>query len=218
MSWLDVEDRNGLCNTLAQEDPRGAESMNIIERGKGFVRHLRELANRSAWDWRRCPHCGSTDTVNNGSRKLSPCTMEGRKEIKIQRHLCRSCGGSYSEESPLLVRRSWYARDVHRFAVDRWQHVGSSLPRTAELTRSLLGKQERRQIWNVFSKEPDEAEKCHLSQATVHRWLDSAGIEAKKTVPGQLEGVASSGQMGTDGLWARLLGGRRGWCWPLWTR
>ena len=36
--------------------------MNIIERGKAFVQHLWELANRSAWDWRRCPRCGSSDT------------------------------------------------------------------------------------------------------------------------------------------------------------
>jgi len=76
--------------------------MNIIERGKAFVQHLGELANRSAWDWRRCPHCGGTDTVRNGTRKVHPWTLEGRKEIRIQRHLCRWCKekGSYSEESP----------------------------------------------------------------------------------------------------------------------
>lgn len=185
--------------------------MNIIERGKQFVQHMRELASRSAWDWRRCPRCGSTDTVRYGTRRVHPWTMEGRTEVKIQRHLCRSCTAesgekrTYSEESPFLVRGSWYAREVHRFAVDHWQHAGSSLRRTVEFVRSLLGKQERWQIWRIFSAEPEEEEKCHLSHSTLDRWLDRAGIEARKTVPGQLGGVAASGQVGADGLWARLL-------------
>jgi len=189
--------------------------MNIIERGKAFVQRLRELANRTAWDWRRCPRCGGTDTVRNGTRRVHPWTLEGRKEIRIQRHLCHTCTEkagkkkTYSEESPFLVRGSWYAREVHRFAVDHWQHVGSSLRRTAEIVRSVLGKQERWQLWRIFSVEPEEKEKCHLSHATVHRWLDKAGIEARKTVPGQLEGVQSSGQVATDGLWARLLAGQK---------
>ncbi len=185
--------------------------MNIIERGKQFVQHLSELANRSAWDWRRCPRCGGTDTVKNGGRMVHPWTLEGRKEIRIQRHLCHSCKdkASYSEESPFLVRGSWYAREVHRFAVDHWQHVGSSLRRTAVIVRSLLGKQERWQIWRIFSEEPKDKEKCRLSHSTLHRWLDKAGIEARRTVPGQLEGVATSGQVATDGLWARLLNGQK---------
>ena len=183
--------------------------MNIIERGKGFVQHLFELANRSAWDWRRCPRCGSTDTAKNGGRRVHPWTLEGRKDVRIQRHWCYRCKHSYSEESPILVRGSWYAREVHRFAVDHWQHGGSSLRRTAEFVRSLLGKQERWQIWRLFSKEPEDSKKCHLSQATVQRWLDKAGIEARKSVPDQLAGVESSGQVATDGLWARLLGGKK---------
>ena len=44
----------------------------------------------------------------------------------------------------------------------------------------------------------------YLTASTVHRWLDKAGVEAERTVPGQLSGVAISRQMGTDGLWARL--------------
>jgi hypothetical protein len=57
--------------------------------------------------------------------------------------------------------------------------------------------------------EPEEGEKCRLSGSTVHRWLDKAGIEARKSVPGQLAGVESSGQVGTDGLWATLLKGQK---------
>ena len=90
-------------------------------------------------------------------------------------------------------------------AVDHWQHVGSSVRRTAEIVRSLLGKQERWLLWRLFSAEPEDKEKCHLSQATVERWLDQAGLEARKSVPNQLAGVESSGQVATDGLWARLL-------------
>ncbi len=184
--------------------------MNIIERGKAFGQHLRELANRSAWDWRRCPHCGFTDTVRNGKRKVYPWTIEGRKEVRIQRHLCHWCKGkgegkgSYSETSPFLVRGSWYARDVHRLAIDHWQHMGSSLRRTAEIVRSILGHQERWLLWRPLDREPDEKDRCHLGQATVERWLNRAGIEARKTVPGQLERVPASGQVATDGLWARL--------------
>jgi hypothetical protein len=60
--------------------------------------------------------------------------------VRVQRHWCYACGQSYSESSPFLVGGSRYARDVHRFAVDHWQHAGSSIRRTAELMRSLLGK------------------------------------------------------------------------------
>jgi hypothetical protein len=183
--------------------------MNIIERGRQFVQGLWELASRSAWDWRRCPRCGDTLTVKNGGRWTHPWTLEGREEVRIQRHWCYSCESSYSESSPFLVRGSWYGREVHRFTVDHWVHVGSSLRRTAELVRSLLGKQERWLLWRLFQEEPEEGEECRLSQATVHRWLDGAGIQARKTVPSQLAGVASSGQFATDGLWARLLGRRK---------
>ena len=153
--------------------------------------------------------------MRNGKRKVHPWTMDGRQEVRIQRHLCHSCTEecgekkTYSEDSPFLVRGSWYAREVHRFAIDHWQYAGSSLRRTAEIVRSLLGRQERWQIWRIFSVEPRDEEKCHLSGSTVHRWLDGAGIEARKTVPGQLAGIETSGQVGTDGLWARLLGRQR---------
>jgi len=173
--------------------------MNIIERGTAFVQGLLAFVGRSAWDWRRCPHCGDTDTVRNGGRWVRPFTLEGRKALRIQRHLCYGCGGSYSESSPFLVWGSRDSREVHRFAVDHWVHVGSSLRRTAEIARSLVGKQERCLLWRPFQGEPGEGEKCHLSGSTVHRWLDRAGIQAKKSVPDQLSGVATSRQLATDG-------------------
>jgi hypothetical protein len=192
------------------EGPREvAEPMNIIERGKAFVQRLRELAERSAWDWRHCPKCGDTATKKIGGYWVHPWTLGGRQDVRIQRHWCDRCSSSYSEESPFLVRGSWYAREVHRFTIDHWQHMGSSLRRTAELARSLMGKQERWLLWRLFQKEPEDREKCPLSQATVERWLDKAGIEARKTVPEQLAGVPTSGQVATDGLWARLLKGQK---------
>jgi hypothetical protein len=56
---------------------------------------------------------------------------------------------------------------------------------------------------------PSDAEACHLSASTVERWLDQAGQTATASVAEQLVGVESSGQLATDGLWARLGGGTK---------
>jgi hypothetical protein len=72
--------------------------------------------------------------------------------------------------------------------------------------RSWLGKQERYQLWRPLSVAPPEEERCHLTASTVHRWLDGAGRAAQASVPGQLQGLATTEQAGTDGLWARLKG------------
>lgn len=184
--------------------------MNIIERGKAFVQSLYELANRSAWEWRRCPHCGQSLTCKWGTYIRRPWFFEGRQEVEVQRHRCGRCRRTYSESSALLVRGSWYAREVHRYAVDHWQHVGSSLRRTAEVVRSWLGRQERWQLWRPLEQAPPIEARCHLSASTVHRWLDGLGRRAAQTVPGQLAGVTSSGQVGTDGLWACLRGRTKG--------
>jgi transposase-like protein len=181
--------------------------MTIIERGRAFLDHLRGLSARSAWDWRRCPHCGGTHTHRWGGYTRTPWTLSGRQAVRIQRHWCLPCRRSYSEAHPLLVRGSWYAREVHRAAVDHGQHVGSSLRRTAEWLRSLIGKQERWLLWRPLDPAPRDADACHLSASSVQRWADRAGRQAQASVPGQLTGVPTSGQFGTDGLWARLKGG-----------
>ena len=119
--------------------------MNIIEQGRRFVQRLRGLASRSAKKWRECPHCGSTVTCKNGWYVRHPWFLGGQEEVRVQRNECHACSRTYSEMSPLLVRGSWYAREVHRFTTDgstelaevHWQHVRSSLRRTAELVRSL---------------------------------------------------------------------------------
>lgn len=181
--------------------------MNIVERARTFVQGLRALAGRSGWEWRRCPRCGETLTCKNGSYRRHPWFFEGRREVRVQRHWCHGCRRSYSEHSAVLVRGSWYAREVHRCAIDHWQHVGSSVRRTAEWLRSWLGRQERWQLWRPLAAPPAERERRHLSASTVERWLDRAGRAAERTVGGQLAGVPGSGQLATDGLWARLRGG-----------
>ena len=181
--------------------------MNIIDRGKKFLQSLQELANRTLWDWKRCPICGGMDTIKHGTYTRKPWFLDGRKEVKVQRHKCNACGPTYSETSPLLKRRSWYAREVHRSAIDHWQHLGTSLRRTAEVLRSWMGKQERYLFWLPLAERPPESEHCHLSASTVHRWLDQAGIKAQESVEGQLEGIADTKSAGVDGLWAKLRGG-----------
>jgi len=180
--------------------------MNIIERGKRFVQSLQELVGRAVWQWRDCPHCGSTHTCRNGSYTRHPWYFDGRRAVRVQRHLCHDCGRTYSEQSALLVRGSWYGREVHRWAIDHWLHAGSSLRRTAEWLRSQMGHQERWRLWRPWDEE-DGRERCYLAASTVHRWLDGAGRQAERSIEGQLEGVPISRQLGCDGLWARLRGG-----------
>jgi len=182
--------------------------MNIIERGKAFLESLRALARRTAWDWKRCPHCGSTLTIKNGSYTRRPWFFSGRQAVRVQRHLCQDCHKTYAEQSALLVRGSWYAREVRRSAVDHWQHGRMSLRRTAEFLRSWLGRQERWRLWRPLDTTP-AGEPCHLAASTVHRWLDGAGQVAQASVPGQLQGITQSEELGTDGLWARLRGGSK---------
>ena len=178
--------------------------MNIIERGRAFLQSLWELADRSAWEWKRCPRCGSTLTIKNGGYQRHPWFLKHRETVRIQRHFCHACNRSYSERSALLVGGSWYAREVHRAAIDHWQHVGTSLRRTAEVLRSWMGHQERWQLWWPLAAVGPE--RCYLAASTVHRWIDRAGECAQASVKGQLGGIGHTEEVGTDGLWARLEG------------
>ena len=183
--------------------------MNIVERGRVFLQGLRALAGRTVWEWRRCPQCGETETCKWGFYQRRPWYLSGRQTVRVQRHRCHGCGRTYSEGSALLVRGGWYAREVRRSAIDHWQHLGTSTRRTAEVLRSWLGHQERWQVWRPLDSAPADATACHLSASTVERWLDQAGQTATTCVAEQLVGVASSGQLATDGVWARLRGGTK---------
>ena len=144
-------------------------------------------------------------TVRWGFYQRHPWFLTGRRVVPVQRHMCYGCRRTYSERSALLVRGSWYAREVHRCAIDHWLHGRTSLRRTAEFLRSWIGKQERYVLWQPLAAASAEA-RCHLGASTVHRWLDQAGRVAQQTVPGQFAGIASSETLGVDGLWARLKG------------
>jgi len=183
--------------------------MNIIDRGKAFVKSLRDLAGRSIWDWRRCPTCGETDTCRYGTYGATPWFLDGRHEVRVQRHWCNRCKSTYSEQSPLRVRGSWYAREVHRAAIDYWQFGGTSLRRAVAFLRAHINHDGRWLLWRPLDPEPDKEGCCHLEASTVQRWLDRAGETAAATVDNQLAGVPTSGQMGTDGLWAVLRGGAK---------
>lgn len=178
--------------------------MNIIERGLAFLQWLVSLSQRSAWDWKRCPKCGSSITCKWGRYARHPWFLAGRQQVWVQRHRCKSCGRTYSEQSALLIRGSWYAREVHRSAIDHWQHLGTSLRRTAETLRSWMGRQERWLMWRPLDQPP--MVRCYLSASTVHRWLDGAGKVAQESVAGQLAGIGQPQTVGTDGLWAKLKG------------
>ena len=178
--------------------------MNIIERGRAFLKQLQELGSRTVWDWKRCPHCGSWWTIKNGGYWRHPWGFGGRDSVRVQRHVCHDCQKTYAETSPLLVRGSWYYREVHRAGVDHWQHLGTSLRRTAEVLRSWIGHQERWRLWRPLDNATREH--CSLAASTVHRWLDGAGQRAGESVPEQLAGIGETQALGTDGLWAKLKG------------
>lgn len=184
--------------------------MNIVEQGRAVVQGLLGLGAKTEWEWRECPRCESWETIKNGGRWVRPWTLGGRREVRIQRHLCQGCGRVYEEGSVERVKRSWYGRDVRRMVVDLWQHDGLSVRKVAELARSWIGKQERWVLWGVGSKEPEDRLQCHLSPSTVERWLERVGEQARRRVPGQLDGVPICGQMGTDGLWVRFRNGKQG--------
>jgi transposase-like protein len=181
--------------------------MTIIERGRAFLQRMRGLARRTPWDERQCPRCQGHDTWKHGSYGRRPWTLTGRQTLQMQRYWCRRCRRTFTPDLALVGRRCWYGRDVRRCAIDLWQHGGSSLRRTAEWVRSLVGQQERWQLWRPWAVAGPPAERCRLHASTVDRWLDDAGRRAAQVVHRSVADVPASGQVGADGLWAKLRGG-----------
>jgi hypothetical protein len=180
--------------------------MNIIERAKSFIESVLGLGTR---DWRQCPYCGKRATRKNGSYLRRPYDDHGRTQRRVQRYLCHACHKTYSEQAPDLVPRGWYTRAVRRKAIDLHQHAGCSIRKAVEWLRAEIGKQGRYLIWHILAGLPREAVCCRLCERTLQRWLAQAGLVAAKSVPGQLEGITSSGEMGVDGLWVRLHDGTK---------
>src|SRR5487761_1155749 len=108
--------------------------MTIVERGRAFVQGLRELSQRTVWQWRRCPRCGQSETWRHGHYARRPWTFAGRQREAVQRHYCLGCRRTYSEQSALRVRGSWYAREVHRAPFDRLRVSGTSSPLMVNLS------------------------------------------------------------------------------------
>ncbi len=183
--------------------------MSIVERGRRFLQRLRGLAQRTPWEERQCPHCQSHETWKHGRYTRRPWTLRGRRVLVMQRYRCRPCGRTFTPAVAVVDRRRWYGRAVRRCAIDLWQHGGSSLRRTAEWLRSLIGCQERFLIWWPLAPAPSPAQRCGLGASTVQRWLDEAGQHAQQMQRRQLADVPSSGQLGADGLWAKLRGGTK---------
>ncbi len=181
--------------------------MHIMDRARAFVESLRRMSQRSENDRRCCPLCHTPGAIKHGFRVRRPYTFRGRIEVRVQRYLCEACGGTYSEDHPDLPVGSWYARSVQRYAIDQWMYTGSSFRRVAEWVRSMVGKQERWQVWHPTSTPSPEEERCRLSHSTVQRWVDKGAQRVEGQVEGLYAGVPSSGLLGADGLWVRLRGG-----------
>jgi transposase-like protein len=180
--------------------------MSIMERGQAFLQRLRGLVRRTPWDERQCPTCQGHDTWKHGSYQRYPWTLTGQQTVRVQRYWCRRCRRTFTPERAEVVRRCRYGRDVHRCAIDLWQHGGSSMRRTAEWLRSLIGRQERWYLWRPWATAPPPTAGCRLGASTIHRWLDAAGQGAAQVTRRGLADVPSSGHLGADGLWAKLGG------------
>ena len=183
--------------------------MNIITRARAFVESLLAIGRRREADRRRCRVCQSGQVYKHGTYTRHPWKMEGRQAVVVQRYRCQSCGATHSDEDADLPPGAWYARSVRRYAIDWWLHGGSSLRRVAEMVRSLVGHQERWHDWYPTSAPDPRQPWCSLSHSTLHRWLDQAGERAARQTRGLYEGVPCTGQLGADGLWARLRGGAK---------
>jgi len=177
--------------------------VSILQQACDFVQQQEEPI-----DWECCPYCKSEKTQHYGHYWRRPWFLTGQEKVAIPRHKCLDCGRTYSELPAELRRGSRYGREVQRLCVDLWMHGRMSLRRVAEFVRSVLGRQERWGQWVAPIGSASSGERCELSASTVHRWLDAGGRRVASQVAEQWAGVTSSGQLGVDGLWARLRGGQ----------
>ena len=163
--------------------------MNIIECGKALVEHLWELAKRSVWDWWRCLSCGSAGTVKYGTWTVRPWRGGER------------WGSSATRAAPArrsLGRRrpTWKSRPFWCVGVGTpgrciaspltIGNMGGQFAATDGRVRAVVAGQAGAMA-DLLGGAGRQGE-VPSEHGTLHRWLDKAGIEARKTVPGQLEG------------------------------
>jgi len=183
--------------------------MSIIDRALEFIQEMNVIARRSEWEKRRCLHCGTPGAIKHGTYPRTVTDLSGPQKLRRQRYLCKKCGKTYAEEWAWVKPRHRYSRAVQRKAIDMWVYGRTSLRRVAEFVRSDIGQQERWRMW-VGQVAAKIGILCLLHASTVCRWKNKAGVEAKKSIWQQLKGIATSGEMGTDGLWVNLKGKGKG--------
>ena len=171
--------------------------MNIIERGRAFLQSLQALAGRSAWDWKRCPACGSRLTIKNGGYLRQPWTFRGREQgpagatpsVPRLRQVVLGAIGAAG------VRGSWYARE---FILQ----CGGSLAARADVVAahggvSVFVAGSAGTLAHVAARGGNAAGRTLLSGCQYgNRWLDRAGVAAQASVPGQLQDIAQSEEVG----------------------
>jgi len=151
---------------------------------------------------RRQPHglLGWLQSASLVSGWASRCARAAAHVLRLSQDVLGAVGAAGGAQG----RGSWYGREVQRSAVDHWQHLGTSLRRTAEVLRSWMGRLERWLMWRPLDEVPHE--RCYLAASTVHRWVDWAGRRAQASVDGQLTGIGEGKVLGTEGLWTKFKG------------
>ena len=180
--------------------------LDLIADAKAFVRRILEPP-----DPRQCPHCGSTLTKKNGGYGRSPRDLGGIRSARVQRHLCHTCHGSYSEPLPGIAPRRWYSRRAQRKFLDMYTTMGGSLRRCAGWITAEITGRGRTFVWDVLARlpwwerAPEPEPEIELSHTTGWRWLQEAGQAwQKKDKP--YAGLRQSGLVATDGTYVRVRG------------
>ena len=187
--------------------------MNIIERGRVFLQSLQALAARSAWDWQRGPACGSLLTIQNGSYTRRPWFFSGTPARagatpavpRLRQVVCGAVGAAGAGQ---LVRSGGAAPrrgSLARLACQSWAPVLAAHGGVSAFVAGAPGT-----LADMAALGCGAARRSLLSGRQYGAALAPSvgpGWPAQASVPGPLQGLAQSAELGTAGLWARLRGG-----------